>query len=87
MDEQPHHPAREPAQPQAPDTDDRLEAADGRRAAQVPVGEGNVPRIAPQAPTDRVGGMQAALHGHLAHPRELVDGGHVAEGEHLRMPR
>ena len=82
------HPDDEPgeaAETQGAHADDRLEAADGRSAAEVPVLEGDA-FAALQSPLDRVGGMQAALHGHLADAGQVVDGGHVADGEDLGVP-
>ena len=81
---QTHHPgnplSRKPAH-----VDDGLEATDGRGAAEVAVLEGDA-LFALATALDGVGGVQAALEGHLAHARQVVDRGHVAEGEDLGMP-
>ena len=64
---------------------DGLEAADARRAAEVTVRERDRV-LAGEPPLDRVGGVQPALHRHLADAGELVDRRHVADGEDLGVP-
>ena len=43
-------------------------------------------RLVVQSPDDGVGGVQAALHGHLGHAGQVVESHHVADHEHLGVP-
>jgi hypothetical protein len=85
VDEHPHDPSREPAQPDAAEVHDGLEPTDGGRAPEVAILERHA--VVPfEAPFDGVGSVESALHRNLADTREVVDGGHVADGEHLGIP-
>ena len=82
MDEEPHHPSGKAAEAQPADAHDRLEPPDGGGTAEVAVLEGDC-AAALEPPFDRVGSVQAALHGDLADARQVVEVRHVADGEHL----
>ena len=85
MNESPDHPPGEPAQTQSMEVDHGAEPPDGSGGAEVTIGEGD-DWFVPEPPHDGVGGVQPALHGHLSHPRQIVESHHVANYEHLGVP-
>ena len=86
MHEEPDHPTEEAAEAQRAHASDGSEPPDRGRAAEVPVPEWQR-AIAFESSGDRVGGVEAALHGDLRHARQLAQGRHVSYGEHLGIPR
>ena len=72
MDEEPHHPAREPAEAQLAHAGDGPEPPDGRHAAEVAVLERHGV-LALEPAGDRVGGVEPALHRHLGDAGQVVE--------------